>query len=140
VPTDYRLWFHDEQYIRPSRPNLPQDRPKQTIQAVQCRPRPFPFEDSNLLPQGKDFQRQIGPTTEEGADGRQECRYDAEHDSTFVATRHSRLRTESQRADFYQYEHLATHSRLWRLHCGDLANQEGGHASTTDSRTRHRPA
>jgi hypothetical protein len=41
---------------------------------VQCLPRPFPFEDSNLLPQGEDFQCQIGTTTEEDADGRQERR------------------------------------------------------------------
>lgn len=93
MPTDHGLRFHDNQHIRPSRPDLLQGGPEQTIQAVQCRPRPFPFEDSNLLPEGEDFQCQIGTTAEEDADGRQECRYDAEHDSTFVATRHSKLRT-----------------------------------------------
>jgi hypothetical protein len=67
---------------------------------VQCRPRPFPFEDRHLLPKGEDFQCQIGPTTEEDADGRKERRYDAEHDSTFVATRHSNCAQESKRADF----------------------------------------
>jgi hypothetical protein len=49
--------------------------------------------DSNLLPKGEDFQCQIGTTTEEDADGRQECGYDAEHDSTFVATRYNKLQT-----------------------------------------------
>ena len=93
MPTDHGLRFHDNQHIRPSRPDLLQGGPEQTIQAVQCRPRPFPFEDSNLLPEGEDFQCRISTTTEEDADGRQECRYDAEHDSTFVATRHSKLRT-----------------------------------------------
>jgi hypothetical protein len=45
------------------------------------------------LPKGEDFQCQIGTTTEEDADGRQECGYDAEHDSTFVATRYNKLQT-----------------------------------------------
>jgi len=90
VPTNHDLRFHDDQHIRPSRPNLWQDGPKQTIKAVQCRPCPFPFEDSNLLPKGEDFQCQIGTTAEEYADGRQKCTYDVEDDSTFVATRYSK--------------------------------------------------
>jgi hypothetical protein len=50
------------------------------------------------LPKGEDFQCQIGTTTEEDADGRQECGYDAEHDSTFVATRHSKLQSGNLKA------------------------------------------
>jgi hypothetical protein len=106
VPTDHRLPFHDEHHIRPSRPNLPQDCPKQAIQAVQCRPRPFPLEDRNLLPKGEDFQSQIGTTAEDDADGRQGCRYDAEYDSTFVAAPRS---PELQGLILMLYDLLATY-------------------------------
>jgi hypothetical protein len=74
------------------------------------------------LPKGEDFQCQIGTTTEEDADGRQECGYDAEHDSTFVATRLQQIADRNHKGlILMQYELLATHrwveAGILRLSC-----------------------
>ena len=55
----------------PSRPNPPQARPEQAVQALQCRSWPLAFQLSQLLTQSQDFQKSLYATSEEYADSRQ---------------------------------------------------------------------
>ena len=69
MPADHRLRFHSDQNIRPSWPYVPQSGPEEAVEVVQWRSRPLSFEHSDLLSQSEDFQRGIGATAEEHADG-----------------------------------------------------------------------
>jgi hypothetical protein len=84
MPSDYGLRFHDCQNIRPSRPEISQGGPKETIQTGEYRARAFAFENSYLLPQLEDFQRIIHAAAEEDTDGCEECCEQIDHTSTHL--------------------------------------------------------
>jgi hypothetical protein len=42
--------------------------PEESVQGVQYWPRPFPFQDSDLLTEGEDFDGGIAPTAKENRD------------------------------------------------------------------------
>jgi hypothetical protein len=84
MPSDDGLRFHDDQNIRPSRPDVPQRGPEETIKADKCGSRPFAFEYSGLLPQRQDFKGDIHATAEEDTDGSEECGNPIAHESTVV--------------------------------------------------------
>src|SRR5207248_11483428 len=44
MPSDHRLRLHDDQNIRPSRPNAPQSGPEEPVETVEGWSRPFSFE------------------------------------------------------------------------------------------------
>jgi hypothetical protein len=50
-------------------PTNSQRLPEQSVDGFYRGPRAFPFKDGELLSQGEDFQRRIGATEEENADG-----------------------------------------------------------------------
>ena len=60
-----------------------ENRPEGSIQGVPRWPRPFAFEDGDLLPEGEDFEGSIASTAEEDADGEDEF----EHELTVVTWR-----------------------------------------------------
>jgi hypothetical protein len=65
MPGNHSLGFNNGQNVRPSRPELTQGGPEETIEPSQRRARPFPFEDGDLLAQREDFDGRIRATTEE---------------------------------------------------------------------------
>jgi hypothetical protein len=69
MPRGYGSWFHDVQYIRPSRPHTPQHDPKEPIEAIQFRSSTFPLQHSQLLAQGEHLQRDVQATAKENREG-----------------------------------------------------------------------
>lgn len=59
--------------------------PEQPVPAVQERPRPYSFEDTDLLSKRQHLKRGIGTTPKENPDGSKECEEECEHES-FVLT------------------------------------------------------
>src|SRR6516164_5086744 len=49
VPRGHRLGFHDHQGSGPAGPPAPERNPKESVDVTQYRPRPFPFENDELL-------------------------------------------------------------------------------------------
>ena len=80
MPAHDGLRFYDDQNIRPSRPQLAQCGPEETIKARQCGARPLAFEHSDLLPQREDFKRCMQATAEEHTHGSEECGDEVEHE------------------------------------------------------------
>lgn len=87
VPADYGLGLDDEQNIRPAGPTLPECRPEESVQGVQFRPWPFPFQDGDPLSEGDDLKARIAPTAKEDADGHEEGKDDFDHESTLLTQR-----------------------------------------------------
>ena len=85
MPAHNSFGLHDHQNIRPSRPQISQRSPEETIQAVQSRTRSFAFENRDLLAQRENFERCIHATAEEDSAGRDHCKYQIEHEATVVA-------------------------------------------------------
>ena len=85
MPSDDSFWLHDGKNICPSRPHPPQRAPEEPIEARQWRPWSLAFEYGDLLPQGKDLERGIHATAEEGAERADERRDEIEHESPVVA-------------------------------------------------------
>jgi hypothetical protein len=59
----------ERQNIRPSRPNTPQNDPKDPIDATQHWSSTFPLQHSNLLAQREHLQRDIQAATKENPEG-----------------------------------------------------------------------
>ena len=75
-----------------------QDGYEDSVQPVQYWPRPFAFEDGDLLSQRKDFEGDIAAISEEHSDGEEKRRDENKHGnqgltrltSDLLARRHSR--------------------------------------------------
>jgi hypothetical protein len=80
MPADHGLWFHNDQDLGPSGPDLSQRRPEQSIPGIQTRARTPSFKDGDLLAQGQNFQGGVVPTAEENLDGGQESKNESEHE------------------------------------------------------------
>jgi hypothetical protein len=46
---------------------MPKGRPEEPVHGMECWPRTFSFQDSDLLAKGEDLKSRIGPTAEEDA-------------------------------------------------------------------------
>jgi hypothetical protein len=64
-----------------------QSYPEESIDRVQGWPRPFPFEDGDLLPESENFKGGVASTAEEHADGSEETEYAFQHELTVVTWR-----------------------------------------------------
>jgi hypothetical protein len=84
MPCDHFRRLHDDQNIRPARPNAPKNGPEEAIGAAQGRSRAFAFEDGDLLPQGEDLKRSLEATAKEDAQSGEECGDEIEHETTVV--------------------------------------------------------
>jgi hypothetical protein len=62
VPADHGIGFHEDQDVRPARPKLAKRRPEESVQEVQFRPRPFPFQHVDLLSESEEFEGGIAAT------------------------------------------------------------------------------
>ena len=82
MPTDHGLRLHDDQNIRPSRPNAPQSGPEEPVETVEGWSRPFSFEDGNLLAKREYLKSGTGARANEDADCGQKCRNQVQHEST----------------------------------------------------------
>ncbi len=87
MPSDHRLRLHDDEDVGPSRPQALQSDPEKSIDTVQGRTRPFPFEDGDLLPESENFKRGVASTSQEDADGSEETEYAFQHELTVVTWR-----------------------------------------------------
>lgn len=72
MPADHGLWFHDDEDVGPAGPQVAEGCPEESIERVQGRPRPLALEDRDLLPEGKDFESSVAPSTDEDAEGGQD--------------------------------------------------------------------
>jgi hypothetical protein len=72
VPAGNGLGLHDDKDVGPAGPNAAEGRPEEPVHRVQCWPRPFAFEDRDLLSEGEEFEGGIASTAEEDADGGEE--------------------------------------------------------------------
>ena len=72
MPADDSFGLDDDEYLGLARPDAMQGNPKQPVERVQRRPRPFPLENSHLLSQGKNFQGGVAATSEEDTNGLKE--------------------------------------------------------------------
>jgi hypothetical protein len=68
-----------------------QSDPEKSIDTVQGRTRPFPFEDGDLLPESGNFKGGVASTSHEDADGSEEIEYAFQHELTVVTCRNERL-------------------------------------------------
>ena len=84
VPADDGLGFHDDEDLAPAAPATPECRPEESVQGVHRWPRPFAFEDSDLLSQGKELEGRVASTTEEDADGGEKSENEFGHEITLV--------------------------------------------------------
>jgi hypothetical protein len=80
MPGDDGVWYDDSEDINPTRPEAPQSSPKQPVARVQPGSRSFPFQDSDLLPEGDNLQGGIGPGAEVDAEGSEESEDEMEHE------------------------------------------------------------
>ena len=87
MPHDHGLRFHDGQNIRPSRPQMPQGDPEETIPSAKGWARPLTLEHCDLLPQCEDFKRDVRSTAEEHTDGGEESEDHREHQTVVVTYR-----------------------------------------------------
>ena len=71
VPADDGLGLHHDEGVGPAGPKAAAGRPEESVRRVQYWPRPFPFEDRDLLSEGEDFQGRVASSTEEDADSGQ---------------------------------------------------------------------
>jgi hypothetical protein len=62
------------------RPPVAQCHPEKSIQTVQFWPRPFAFEDSDLLSEGEDLEGGITPTSKKNSDGDKDRKHEFEHE------------------------------------------------------------
>jgi hypothetical protein len=83
VPADHGVGLHQDKDVRPAGPTLAECRPEQSIPGVQFWSRPFPFQHSDLLSEGEDFEGGIASTANEDSDGDKEREDDLEHESSF---------------------------------------------------------
>src|ERR1700726_2084486 len=67
MPPDHGLRFHDEQHVRPSRPQMPEG-PEEAVEASQRRPRSLALEHGDLLSEREDRQGGIAATADEHAE------------------------------------------------------------------------
>jgi hypothetical protein len=74
------VWLDDHEHILPATPKPAQSDPEQSVDGFYRGPRALPFKDGELLSQGEDFQRRIGATEEENADGGKEGRDARNHE------------------------------------------------------------
>lgn len=81
MPADHSVSLHQHQDLCPSGPKVPQPNPEQPVPRIQPRPRPFPLEDGDLLPQGQHFQGGVTPTAKEDSHSGQESKCESEHES-----------------------------------------------------------
>jgi len=79
MSADDSFGLDDDEYLGPARPDAMQGDPKQPVEKVQRRPRPFPLKNSYLLSQGKNFQGGIAATSEENTNGRKERADENQH-------------------------------------------------------------
>jgi hypothetical protein len=61
-----------------------QSDPEKSIDTVQGRTGPFPFEDGDLLPESENFKGGVASTSQEDADGSEETEYAFQHELTVV--------------------------------------------------------
>ncbi len=73
--------FHEDQDVRPAGPTLAECRPEESVQGVQFWPRPFPFEDGDLLSKSENLEGGIASTAEEDSDGDKEREDEFEHET-----------------------------------------------------------
>jgi len=64
-----------------------QGRPEESVERVQCRPRPLPLEHGDLLSQGKDLQGGVASTAQEDADHGDDGESEFRHELTLVTRR-----------------------------------------------------
>ncbi len=79
MPADYSIRFHHDENVGPTRPDSAQADPKQPVQAMQARARPFSLQDGKLLPQGKDLQSSFPPTTKKYSPGSEQSQDEFKH-------------------------------------------------------------
>ena len=87
MPADHGLGVDDDEDFGPAGPNVAEGGPEESVQGVQYWPRPFPFQDSDLLTEGEDFDGGIAPTAKENRDTGNEREDKFEHELTFVTCR-----------------------------------------------------
>ena len=68
MPADDGLRLYDDQNVGPAGPEATQSRPEKPVEPVQFGPRPFAFEDGELLSQRQDFDRGVAPAAQENAE------------------------------------------------------------------------
>ena len=69
MPADDGLGFDDLEDIHPAGPEARQGSPEEPVEGVQWRPRSLALENSQLLPQGEDFEGDVAAILEEDPDG-----------------------------------------------------------------------
>ena len=69
MPADDGLGLHNDEDVGPAGPKAAEGRPEESVQGVQCWPRPFALEHSDLLSEGEDFEGGIASTAGEDSDG-----------------------------------------------------------------------
>ena len=84
MPCDHCRRLHDDQNIRPARPNTLKSGPEEAIGAVKERSRAVAFEHGDLLPQCEDFKRSLEATAKEDSKSGEECGDETEHEATIV--------------------------------------------------------
>jgi hypothetical protein len=87
VPADDGVGFHDDEDLAPAEPQDPKCRPEESIPRVQCWPRPFAFEDRDLLAEGEDLKGRVPSTAEEDTDHGREREDEFGHEITLVTCR-----------------------------------------------------
>jgi hypothetical protein len=71
--------------LGPLGPDAAQDNPEYSVEVIQSWTGPFPLENDDLLPQGKNLQGGFIPTAEENSDSGQKSEDELAHESEFVA-------------------------------------------------------
>jgi hypothetical protein len=79
MPAHDGLGLHDHQHARPFRPATPEAQPEETIAKAQPGSRILTLEDTDLLPQGDEFQSQIMSRAEEDAEPREKSQKEPDH-------------------------------------------------------------
>jgi hypothetical protein len=87
VPSEDRLGLDDDENLTPTRPKAAKHGPEQAIDAIERRPTPFAFQNSDLLTECEDFHGRIGSTPKEDTDRGEKGKDGFEHELTLLTCR-----------------------------------------------------
>jgi len=81
MPSDDRLWLHEDQCLLPTRPDTPQDHPEQLIWSFEPRLRMSLPQDRKLLPQRQVFKKQVVARAHTASQNSEEKSQRSEHEA-----------------------------------------------------------
>jgi hypothetical protein len=83
VPANHGVRLYYQEHVFPARPEPPERDPEQAVERIQGRPRPFSFEDGDLLSEGDKFNGSVSARAKEDSDSRKESEEQIEHEPSF---------------------------------------------------------